>query len=1289
VQAGEVVGGRFRIEAAVGRGGMATVYRASDLRDGSLAAVKQVRVQHGDDAKRFLREAQLLQRLSHPGLVGYRAHGMARDGSWFLAMEWVGGQNLAQYLRQRTLELPECLELGRRLTEVLSAVHGAGVVHRDLKPANVMIPEQGLAQAKLVDFGVAHLARASLGTALTNTGALIGTPGYLSPEQALAKPVDARTDLFALGCVLFECLSGRAAFEAPNLIALLARITLAPIEPLRTIRPELPLALEQLVMALLEKAPADRPPSAENVRSRLEEIARGAPGASAAPRLSVTPDEQRLISVVAASFEPGSAPLAADGTWTHPAELEQRVRQLAEQHGATLELLPGALVAVLDPGGTPQERAWRAALLARALQPEVSGGTLVVATRRGVLQRASPVGQVIDLAVAELACAPPGRVLLDETSASLLEARAQLVAQDGTWVLANDRRESAGPAHELLGRATPFVGRRRELDLLTATHEECASERTARAVLVTGDPGLGKSRLCREFLRELEQSGQRGALLFARGDPMRSGSAYAMIAIALRAAAGIRDDDSAASKRAGLVLRLREVLAEPAATRVAALLGELAGVPFSDGAVSTELGARLRAARFEPSLMKEQVQGAFLEWLEAEAARGPCLLVLEDLHWGDRSTLQLVDAALEALASQPLMVLALARPEVHDELPRLRESGRFTELRLSQLSKKASSDLVHAVLAELPAERTQQLIERAAGNPFFLEELLRAAALGSEQLPETVLGMLEVRIARLDPAARLVLRAASVFGEVFWREGLLELLGNAPAAAELAAWLNVLGSEELIARERASRFKGREAYRFRHALLREASYAMLPAPDRAAGHQLAGQWLQAAGEDNALILAEHFERGGAGDRAAGFYLQASQRALHGNDLSGAVQHAERGAACGRDPVVLGELLCSQSEAQIWMGQAAAARQSALAALELLPPNSAAWCNAIANLGDAALILGTWNGTEHWVEVLGQTLATSPEVESSRLMALGRTAFSLALSGRAERAGQALELAKAAAASPAARTPLAVAHFESALAIAAILARDRHAAAAHYERAAEAFESVGAERLASGALSNVGNMYGELGDFARAVEVFERALTMAERSRSRYAQSLVQFNLGIAWSFSGRLAAAIELEQTVVREFEAQGDVRLEGSARCALSDMLLRAGALDQAEAEARRGLQVVAQHPPARAAACAALAFVLLETGRENEALTFTREGMTLLASTPMEEREAQLRLCHAEALLKTGERAEARSTIEAAARLLHDDIGKISDPALRQSFEAIREHRRILELQRELLRA
>jgi hypothetical protein len=147
---------------------------------------------------------------------------------------------------------------------------------------------------------------------------------------------------------------------------------------------------------------------------------------------------------------------------------------------------------------------------------------------------------------------------------------------------------------------------------------------------------------------------------------------------------------------------------------------------------------------------------------------------------------------------------------VHEQFPKLRESQRFTELSLSKLSSKASSELVQAVLGELPPERLERLVERAGGNPFFLEELVRAAGGGVDQLPETVLGMLEARIAGLAPEARLVLRAASVFGDVFWKDGVARLLDQEVLAKDLSGWLLTLRAQELLVPHGASRFAGHE-----------------------------------------------------------------------------------------------------------------------------------------------------------------------------------------------------------------------------------------------------------------------------------------------------------------------------------------------------------------------------------------------------------------------------------------------------------------------------------------------
>jgi tetratricopeptide (TPR) repeat protein len=1308
VQAGSTVAGRFRIEVFAGRGGMATVYRAVDLQDGSSVALKQVQVREPRDAERFMREAQLLQKLAHPGLVGYRAHGMAQDGSWFLAMDWVEGKNLADHLQQTPLTLAESLALGIRVADVLVAVHAAGVVHRDIKPSNILVPGADVAQARVVDFGVAHLSRTLFGTSgLTGTGAVIGTPGYLSPEQVQAERVDGRSDLFALGCVLFECLVGRAAFEAPNLLALLARITLAPVEPLRSLRPEAPPELERLVAALLEKAPAERPRNALEVLATLRSIAslplERQSSLPAAPR-GVTPDEQRLISVVAATIVAERAPLAnivGDATLHNPAAVEQRFQALATEHGARLEVFPGALVAVMESAvGTPGERTLRAARLALALQPELAGGTVVVATGRGVVSRASPVGQVIDRAVAELEHAPPGIVLLDETSASMLGTRFELESRAGKTLLISDRAQRS-PARPVLGKETPFVGRRREANLLALTHEECVGESSSRALLVTGEPGLGKSRLCHEFLRELDAGGYGAPLLVARGDPMRVGSAHAMLAGALREAAGVRDDDLPVLKQQKLLRRVGEVLQGAAHTRVAAFLGELAGVPF---AVEDE--PSLRAARLEPSLMSEQIRSAFSEWLGAECARRPALIVLEDLHWGDLSSLQLVDAALDTLEKCPLMVLALARLEVHEQFPKLRDARRFSELSLSKLSSKASGELVQAVLGDVAPERRERLVERAGGNPFFLEELVRAAAAGVEQLPETVLGMLESRIAGLPPEARLVLRAASVFGEVFWKDGVNRLLNDEALARDLQGWLVALKSQELLVAQGTSRFAGHEQYAFRHALLRDASYATLTAHDRALAHRLAGAWLEHAGEGDAVLLAEHYERGEAGDKAATLYLRACIEALQGNDLAGAVRHGDKGLALTQDARVRGEILLHKGEAYTWRGEPALARDASLAAIELLPRGSAEWCTAIANLGDAAMVLGTWDGAEDWVDALASLSSSEAAVEVSRLTALGRVSFSLALLGesaRAERAltgvsegatrggapaggARALTVVTEGASRVGEQTPLMVAHMQNALAARAIMSRNREAAAQHYEQAAAAFESIGAMRLASGTLNNVGAMYVELGAYERAVDVLQRALSLADEARSRYAQALARFNLGVALSQTARVAEAMGLERLAIDEFELQSDIRLEAFSRCALSDMLLKAGDVEAAEREARKAVFAARNHQTARASALAMLAHLLLVCRRPGEALPVAREGMAILSEGPLEERESLLRVSYAEALRSTGEVEQAREVISAALTQLRAELDQIDDPALKESFCRVDEHARTFALAKAL---
>jgi serine/threonine protein kinase len=226
--------GPYRVGSRVGAGGMGVVYSAQ-TEAGTRVAIKRLHRELADDKSRarFVREAEILETLRHHALVRHVDHGHTADGDPYLVMEWLDGEDLAQRLRRGPLSVEQAIALGLQLAGGLAAAHAAGVLHRDIKPTNIFLPGGELERAKIIDFGVAHWRRAT--RALTRTGGIVGTPGYMSPEQARGEAdVDERTDIYSLGCVLYECLAGQPPFQA---IAMLAKILLEDAQPLSKLRP--------------------------------------------------------------------------------------------------------------------------------------------------------------------------------------------------------------------------------------------------------------------------------------------------------------------------------------------------------------------------------------------------------------------------------------------------------------------------------------------------------------------------------------------------------------------------------------------------------------------------------------------------------------------------------------------------------------------------------------------------------------------------------------------------------------------------------------------------------------------------------------------------------------------------------------------------------------------------------------------------------------------------------------------------------------------------------------------
>jgi serine/threonine protein kinase len=364
----ELIADRFTIEYLAGAGGMGVVYHAIDRHTGAPVAIKILAHAEPVYVERFTREALLLAALDHPQIARYVAHGKTASGQRYIAMEWLEGESLAERLRREPLTIDQSLMVIEGVAEALAPLHARGLVHRDLKPTNLFLsPPDRLRAPKILDFGI---ARAPGEAALTRTGALVGTPGYGAPEQAQSgQHIDVRADVFALGCVLFECLTGVAAFVADNVLALLAKILLEEAPRVRERRDDVPPALDDLVARMLAKEPERRPRDARALLEELREIRdrRGAAPQSGVRPASITTGEQRLLSVVLASLRaslPSSDPAAADAPTDQ--QISPALRALADEHGASLiALLDGSIVMTFKGSAAATDQVVRAARAAR------------------------------------------------------------------------------------------------------------------------------------------------------------------------------------------------------------------------------------------------------------------------------------------------------------------------------------------------------------------------------------------------------------------------------------------------------------------------------------------------------------------------------------------------------------------------------------------------------------------------------------------------------------------------------------------------------------------------------------------------------------------------------------------------------------------------------------------------------------------------------------------------------------------------------------------------------------
>ncbi len=540
-------------------------------------------------------------------------------------------------------------------------------------------------------------------------------------------------------------------------------------------------------------------------------------------------------------------------------EFFETVSECVSQHGGLVEKFAGD--AVMAAFGIPQaheddaQRATRAALAIRdavedlELQARIGieAGEVVVEG----FDSTFATGEAVNLAARLQSAARPNEILVGPTAYRL--AAGCLVVEDAgplelkgidgplrAWRVV-DLLEGPGRP---LGPRAPLVGRDAELELLENTFNRALRDRRAHLFTIYGEAGVGKSRLTREFLDGVE----RASVLMGRALPYGEGVTYWPLGEMVKAAAGISDDDPLEEA----FEKLRECCAEDA---VADVLGLAAGL--------------MEALEGERS--PQEIAWAAREVMQGIADVQPLILLFEDIHWAEPPLLDLIEHIADWVRA-PVLILCLARPELLDARPGWGGGRvRSTAIELDPLSEVESAELVEQLLNQLageagerPQRLPQEAIDRAEGNPLFVEETIRMliesrdGSGSTDRVPDTLQALIAARIDHLAPPAKTLLQRASVIGRVFWKGALEYLSPDVPEHEEL---LDDLLQREFLLREPRSSISGETAYRFKHALIREVAYTGMAKLARAQYHARFAEWLaERTGEELVEIRAYHLDQ---------------------------------------------------------------------------------------------------------------------------------------------------------------------------------------------------------------------------------------------------------------------------------------------------------------------------------------------------------------------------------------------------------------------------------------------
>lgn len=931
---GETVS-HYKILKKIAEGGMGVVYKAEDLKLKRLVVLKFLPPEYTRDQvarERFKREAQAIAALNDPNIVTVHE---INDyyGQIYIVMEYVEGQSLDEKMKQQMtpenlpLQIDEIINISLQICRGLRAAHQAGIIHRDIKPQNILINKEGV--VKLLDFGVAKLKGSEK---ITKEYTTVGTIHYMAPEQIRMKNVDQQADIWSLGVVLYEVLTGELPFKGKKIMAVMENIVQKNPLPPTEICQDIPEELERIILKCIGRKKIDRYQDVEQLLTDLTAFTKiyrqHSPGIDFKKKVVKKQTERRQATVIYAEihgYDEIMEALETEEAVSIINSFYEMFSSVSEKYGGTIDKITGSSMKVYF--GVPAaiedapKKAVNAAIeirnnlyrLNQEKKPVIpldihmginTGIMIVGAIGEDKEKDYTVIGDAITLARQFKDLSMKGQIYVGHSTyrhsrEDFEYKRLKPAAVKGytypvpVFELLSTREKIYRPDFGISRMVhSEIVGREKELDTLTL-HALKVINGEGAIVSLIGEAGIGKSRLIAEFKKN--EALKKITLLEGRALSFGKNLSYHPIVNMIKNWAEIREEDSEIESLSKLENAIAANYPE----------GAEEVFPFIATMMAMKLSGRHaeRLKGIEGESLEKLILKNLREFIANAVETGGIIFIFEDLHWADVSTIEMLESLFHLVENHQILVINVLRSNYKETGERILRTLRekfvevHEEIFLAPLDDNQCTNLIRNLLKvnEIPGEIRSAIASRAEGNPFFIEEVVRSfieegvvelkdgkfsitEKIDSLIIPETIQNVIMARIDRLDEAAKNLLKEAAVIGRYFFYKILAQV---SETTEDIDENLNHLRNLQLI--QKRTRLEEIE-YLFKHTLVQEAAYESIPLKKRKGLHLKVAHAIETVFSEKLHefygMLALHYSQGENLEKAEKYLVKAGKEALN-------------------------------------------------------------------------------------------------------------------------------------------------------------------------------------------------------------------------------------------------------------------------------------------------------------------------------------------------------------------------------------------------------------------------